>query len=121
MNFIIRKSRLSQEEFLHCLIERFPSLKAELADEDYKGLIHLQVSVLARYTNKCLSSGQLDELQKVFDFFHQTIEKVDSATENALYVSFLEHIEMEGTSKNVEQARRFLQPQYLTIWRKLRG
>ncbi len=64
MNFVIVKPRISQDEFIQCLIEQFPMLESELQDEDYQGLIYLQVACLTRYANNCLSVGRFDELKK---------------------------------------------------------
>jgi hypothetical protein len=119
MNFIIVKPELSQADFLQLLIMHFPSLEADVLDDT--GLIHLQVASLARYANDCLATARLDELQRVFEFFHQTIEKVDSATENALYVSFLEHVEMGGDAFINQEARKLLKPEYLKTWEGLQN
>ncbi|SMB96535.1 hypothetical protein SAMN00120144_2582 [Hymenobacter roseosalivarius DSM 11622] len=121
MNFIIVKRELPQQEFLQHLVKQFPAIDSEVMDEDYNGLIHLQVGCLARYANNCLSTVRLDELRRVFDFFHKTLKKVDSNTENALYVSFLERVEMEGDSINAKQARMLLQSEYLRLWYELRS
>jgi hypothetical protein len=120
MNFVIVKPKISQEEFIQHLIELFPVLEYELKDEDYQGLIHLQVACLTRYANHCLSTGRLDELKRIFDFFQETVEKVDSATENALYVSFLEHLEMDMDNKHGEEAKQLLKPEYMKVWNELR-
>jgi hypothetical protein len=119
MNFIIVKPELSQADFLQLLIMHFPSLEADVLDD--AGLIHLQVASLARYANDCLTMARLDELQRVFEFFHQTIEKVDSATENALYVSFLEHVEMGGDAFINQEARKLLKSEYLITWEGLQN
>jgi hypothetical protein len=120
MKFSISKPRISREEFLQLLTEQFPAITPELQDEDYQGLIHLQVACLTRYANHCLAIRRLDEFRRVIDFFHQTIEKVDATTENALYVSFLEHLEMDGDNQIAKEAQRLLKPEYLKIWESLR-
>ncbi len=120
MNFVIVKPRISQEEFIKYLIEQFPMLKSELQDEDYQELIYLQIACLTRYANNCLSVGRLDELKRIFDFFQQTVDKVDSETENALYVSFLEHLEMDADNDNAREARKLLKPEHLKILKELR-
>ena len=104
MNFIIGKPALSQEEFLQALTSQFPTLAEEVLDEDYAGLIHLQASCLARYANELIWTARLDLLERVFHFFREIIDKVDLDPENALYVSFLEHIEMAGNAANEQAA-----------------
>jgi hypothetical protein len=110
---------LTQAAFLAGLIERFPSLAGEVLED--AGLIHLQVSSLARYANHCLATGQLEEVARILAYFYQTVERVDSNTENALYVSFLEHLDFEGETENAGRARQLLQPPYKAIWEELRS
>ncbi|GAB3723903.1 hypothetical protein GCM10027594_04920 [Hymenobacter agri] len=119
VNFIIVQPQLSREAFLQSLAESFPEIAEEVLDEDYAGLIHLQVGAMARYGNRLIQTGRFDELQKLFDFFHHTVTKVDSNTENALYVSFLEHIDMAGESEKAKQARSILPAGYLSTWQAL--
>ncbi|WP_457067285.1 DUF7674 family protein [Hymenobacter sp. UYAg731] len=120
-NFIIVKPPLSQAAFLQSLVEQFPELASDVLDEDYAGLIHLQIGCMARYANQLLKQARFDTLERLFSFFQNTVDKVDSSTENALYVSFLEHVEMNGDDEKSKAARKFLQPKYLQIWRELQG
>ena len=112
--------RLTQAAFLTGLIGHFPSLEADLLDEDYSFSIHLQVGCWAIYANNCVAAGQLEEVRKAIDYFHQTVERVDPATENALYVSFLEHLAFDGSTLHAKKARSMLGPAYLHIWQELR-
>jgi len=120
MNFIIVQSEISQAEFLNFLIAEFPEIRSEVMDEDYEGLIHLQIGCLTSYTNTCIAEGRKKKLVSIFNFFRQTLNKVDHVTENALYVSFLEHLNMEGDSANSIMARSLLSEEHLKIWRELR-
>jgi hypothetical protein len=119
MKFKIVKSAINQEEFLEILVNQFPEIKEEVLDEDYKDLNHLQIGVLARYTNNCIDKKRFDEVQRIFDFFEKVIEKVDPETENAMYVSFLEHIEFKGMTVN--EIKSFLKPIYFESWEHLRN
>jgi hypothetical protein len=120
-NFIIVKPMLSQETFLQSLVEQFPELASDVLDEDYAGLIHIQMGCMARYANQLIKQARFDALERLFSFFQNTVDKVDSSTENALYVSFLEHVEMNGDADKSKAARKLLQPKYLQIWRELQG
>ncbi len=111
--------RLTQGEFLAGLIEQFPSLAADLLDEDYSFSIHLQVGCWATYTNACIAAGQIDQVRRALNYFQQIIGQVDPATENALYVSFLEHLTLEGRYLNTKKARSMLSPAYQHIWQEL--
>ncbi|MFD1469205.1 hypothetical protein ACFQ48_13305 [Hymenobacter caeli] len=120
MNFTITKPNISQEEFLNHLVKVFPEISDEVLDEDYADLIHLQIACLARYANQLIQHSRFDVLRRVFSFFSVTVEKVDSDTENALYVSFLEHVEMDGDSVKAREARALLPAKYLPVWKALR-
>ena len=78
------------------------------------------MSCLARYANDCLATARLDEVARIITFFHDTVERVDNSTENALYVSFLEHLAFEGETEDAETARQLLKPHYRQIWQQLR-
>lgn len=118
MKFLIEKTSLTTPEFLNYLVEQFPSVKEEVLDPFYEGLIHLQVARFADYTNHCIKVKKLDELQRILDFFRAVIDKVDSGTENALYVSFLEHLEFEGLKER--EIRQYLGEKHFKEWKELR-
>ena len=73
MNFIIVKPQLSKEELIELIIKEFPPTKEDILDEIYEGLIHLQVGVLADYTNQCIQKSRFDEVSRIFQFFDAVI------------------------------------------------
>ena len=111
---------LTQTAFSTSLVTHFPTLASDVFDEDHESLIHLLFSCLARYANTCLATARLDELARVIRFFATTVERVDSRTENALYVSLLKHLDFEGETENASRARQPLAPHYRQIWQALR-
>lgn len=119
MKFQILKPSISREELLELMSAQFPSLKEEIEDEDYEDLIHLQVGILGRYSNHQIEVKNFNELKRILDFFEQVVDKVDSVTENALYVSFLEHLELEKLTKN--QITNLLASEHLEVWKGLRN
>ena len=121
MNFKIVKPEISRDELLTLLAEQFPEIEEELFDEDYAGLIHLQIGLLANHTNENIEKARFDEIQRIFDFFSVVIEKLDSTTENAFYVSFLEHLNMDGNSEKEKQALKLLPNKFLPEYRTLRN
>ena len=120
MNFIIVKPQLSKEELIELIIKEFPPTKEDILDEIYEGLIHLQVGVLADYTNQCIQKSRFDEVSRIFQFFDAVIDKVDSETDNAFYVSFLEHIDMDDGSNKQNEAIKLLPKKYLEAYKGLR-
>lgn len=119
MKFKIVKPSISKNEFLRIISEQFPEIKAEIEDEDYKYLIHLQVAVFTRYANEQLKRGKHYDVDRVFNFFEKVIDKVDSSTENALYVSFLERVELEQLNEN--EIRSLLKESNYEVWKQLRN
>ena len=95
----------------------YKKIKDELYDSFNHGIIHLQMAVLSRYTNKQIEKKQFDKTKKIIDLLLSVIDKVDSETENAIYVSFIENLyfgEME--EKLIEEK---LNPRFFKIWKKL--
>ena len=121
MIFKIVKTKIDRDELLTLLAEQFPEIEEELFDEDYAGLIHLQIGLLANYTNENIEKNRFDEIQRIFDFFSAVVDKVDSMTENAFYVSFLEHLNMDGNSDKEKQALKLLPNKFLQEYRILRN
>jgi len=118
MNFQIVKPELSTDEFLQLLVDYFPETKDEVLDPDNVGLIHLQVGGFATYANRCVETKRFDELKKIFDFFEATVNKLHTTVENALYVSFLEHVDFKGL--NEKEIKKYLKPDLFDTWRQLR-
>jgi hypothetical protein len=118
MNFKIVKPELTTDEFLRLLVDYFPETKDEVLDPDYVGLIHLQLGGFANYANKCIETKRFDELKKIFDFFEATVTKVHTTVENALYVSFLEHVDFEGL--NEKEIKKYLNSDLYKTWTELR-
>jgi hypothetical protein len=121
MKFKIIKPELTRDELLNFMAEQFPEIEEELFDEDYVGLIHLQMGVLTRYTNNSIEKARFDEVQRIFDFFSIVIDKVDLTIENAFYVSFLEHLNMDGKSEKEKRALKLLPIRFLQDYRTLRN
>jgi hypothetical protein len=117
MNFEIVKPEINNEDLINLLSMNFPEIKDELYDSFNYGIIHLQMAVLSRYTNKHIENKQFDKTKKIIDLLLSVINKVDSETENAIYVSFIENLyfgEME--EKLIEEK---LNPRFFKIWKKL--
>ncbi|HEK19298.1 DUF7674 family protein [Mucilaginibacter sp.] len=120
MKFKIAKTQLSTPEFLQLLVEQFPAIKDDVLDEDYKGLITLQVKFFTKYANNCISTGRLDEVRRVFEFFEAVLPKIDSDLDNALHVTFLERLNLDDDNVNAREASKLLNPKHLLIFRELR-
>ena len=81
-------------------IEReFPENRAELHDETWDGLLHLQISVFSRLAQASIDSGDRTIFKKVCDLFLEFFQNGEDALINALNVSFLEHLSFEDSNQ----------------------
>jgi hypothetical protein len=90
---------LTHSALISGLNERFPELKDELADECWAGLLHLEVSCFARLTQMAIDDGDRDLLKRCFDFARTTFHNADDEVKNAMYVSYLEHLNFSDSKK----------------------
>lgn len=75
------------------LIEsRFPALADDLHDEIVEGLLHLQMAEFSRLAQAAIDSSDHAVWSQVTDTFMDLWQHCDDAVQNALNVSFLEHL-----------------------------
>lgn len=88
------------------LIEsRFPALAADLHDEIVEGLFHPQLAEFSRYAQSVIDSGDLDTWGLITGTFMDLWLSCNAALQNALNVSFLEHLDFsEG---RIQRQRAF--------------
>jgi hypothetical protein len=116
VNFIILPPEMSHAAFTQAAATEFPVIAEELLDEDYAGLIQLQVACLTRYANECLHKGNLPEFERLLRFIEQVLPKADSALDNALHVSFIEDLELDGEAAVTQAARQLLSTEHLQFY-----
>ena len=80
---------------------QFPEIRDELHDETWEGLLHLQISVFARLTQRAIDDGDRARFKKACDLFADLFTQADPELVNALNVSYLEHLEFndDGTQR----------------------
>lgn len=83
---------IDAETAIKLIESEFPDLSAELHDEIWDGLLHLQISVFSRLAQKCIDESDKDSLGRVFALALKLHSNGDPAVINAINVSFLEHI-----------------------------
>jgi len=81
-----------EKAFIEELVNTFPEIKEEVLDEDWAGLIHLQVGDFMRFTQKAIDSNDASTALKCFQFVDENINKVGSKVENALVISWVFHL-----------------------------
>lgn len=87
------------DTFINELVGAFPEIEEEVTDEDYKGLIGLQIGCLTRFTQKAIDNNDLDMVTKSLNFVEDNIGKVEHKIENSLYISYLGKLNIIKGSK----------------------
>lgn len=85
----------NEQVFIENLIDNFPELEEEILDEDYLGIITLQIGCFKRFTQKAIDSNDLATAKECFRFVDENIDQVEGKIENALYITYLGHLKFE--------------------------
>lgn len=86
-------------EFIKRLITSFPEIGNEVMDEDYEGLLTLQVGVLTRFTQDGINTNNTSRLNSVFLFIDELLKTADHRVKTAIYTAFLEHLDFNSNRK----------------------
>ena len=98
---------LAQAKFVQLVLAEFPQLHEEFAEAE--GLLHLEMATFSRFAQKAIEHNELDTLTRCYALIAGIMETAPSEVENAIYVSFLEHLDFESSPAGAE-ARRLLPP-----------
>ena len=121
VNFIIVQPEISHQAFIQLVAEQFSVIATDVLDEDWNGLIHLQVACLTRYANNCLVNSNLQEFERIVRFVDHVLPRVDSTVDNALHVSLIEDLEIDGDAPLRQKARQLLSSQQLEFYVAVRN
>ena len=92
-------------------IEReLPDLSAELHDDTWDGLLHLQIAVLCRRTQVAIDEGDRPLLLLICRLVVELLDSGGAEVVNALHVSFLEHLNLEDGKQRRRWAREAMPP-----------
>jgi hypothetical protein len=76
------------------MIEReFPEIAGELHEETIEGLLHCQIAEFSRFTQMTIDTQDRASFRRVCDLFVAMFDDANAELENALNVSFLEHLD----------------------------
>ena len=90
---------IDRQQLVETVVEHFPSLEEDIRDETWAGLVHLEVSSFARYTQQQIDSGNRPELKRCFDFARQFILEGTEDVREAMAVSYVEHLNLRDQRK----------------------
>ena len=85
---------INRQGMVEMLIEEFPGLEEDITDENWAGLVHLEASSFARYTQRQVDQGDKVELKRCFEVARKLVLEGDESIENAMHVSYLEHLNL---------------------------
>jgi hypothetical protein len=77
------------------LRNEFPDLADELDEESWPGVLHIETGCFARYACAAIDSQDQAHVVRCFDFAGRAWAAGDSDVQNALGVSFSEHLNFE--------------------------
>lgn len=76
--------------FLKDVKAAFPELRSEL--NTWYGLLHLEMHAFTDFTQKQIDGRERTQLTKCFEIADKCLRQGNAALQNALFVSFLEHL-----------------------------
>ena len=79
---------------------QFPELAEELHDEIVEGLLHLQIGVFSHLAQAAIDENDKEKWARVTETFLELWKDCSPEVENALNVSFLEHLNFVDGKKN---------------------
>src|SRR3712207_3074730 len=92
--------RIDEAKFVALVLGEFPQLKEEF--EEAAGLLHLQTAALSRFAQAAMESGDLGTLKRCYDLLAEAMKRCSFEVENAIYVSFLEHLDFDSRAGGAE-------------------
>lgn len=105
--FVENPNRLAQAKFVQLVLAEFPQLNEEFAGAE--GLLHLEMATFSRFAQNAIEHNDLDTLKRCYELLAGVMKTAPSEVEDAIHVSFLEHLDFERSPYGAE-ARRLLPP-----------
>jgi hypothetical protein len=101
--------RIDHSRFIALLTERFPEIAASI-DDDFRGLLHLEVATFARATQPAIDDQDKAKVLRHFKFIDEVFRDASPDVENAINVSYLENLRFEDRKEALANARDLLTP-----------
>jgi len=95
--------------FIKLLTEKFPSVVAEI-DDCSQGLLHLEMGAFSRATQAAIDTGDRDTVRRHFQFIDEIFSQAAPDVENAINVSYLEHLRFNGRKATPTRTLELLTP-----------
>ena len=98
-----------RKHFIRTLTGRFPEIAGQI-DKYVRGLLHCEMGVFARATQEALDRGHLDVVKAHFQYADELLAVAGPELENALAVSYLEHLPWDKNYLPGVNPRNLLSP-----------
>ena len=97
-----------REQMVAILLAEFPSIEGDLLDETWADLLHPQMGCFARYTQERIDEGDRDAVRRCFELANRFLEEGTEELQNAVGVSFLEHLNLKDGKRTRAWARALM-------------
>ena len=94
-------------------------MAAELHDETWDGLVHLQIAAFARWAQAVIDAGDEGVWKRITEVFMDLWRDCTPDVINALNVSFLEHLDFTDDNKRRSWAYASMPPEMRKAWNEM--
>jgi len=105
----------SHQDLVTCLVAEFPDLRGDL--ENSAGQLHMEMGAFALYTQAAKGRGDLGTYERCLKLADRLFAQADADLAGAFRVSYLEHLEFEGSRGPA--AWRLVPPRLQAAWNKI--
>lgn len=81
-------------DFKKLVLSKFPALREDF--EGWEDLLHLQVAEFCRFTQDAIEMRSFEAVSKCFEIAITALKEGDGSLKNAIYVSYLEHLDFRS-------------------------
>jgi hypothetical protein len=92
-------SVIDRQQFVEEAVKAFPEFESDIRDSTWAGLLHLEVSAFARYTQRQIDGEHHAELKRCFELARRALLEGTPDLKNAIAVSYLEHLDFSDQKR----------------------
>jgi hypothetical protein len=80
---------MEQEQFIQNLCDEFPYLSEDILDDDYEGLLTLQIGVFRESTQEAIDNNDSQKIDEHLNFILNNFNKVNDKVQNSIVLSYI--------------------------------
>jgi len=102
---------MDEKVFIEQLANKFPEIKDDLLDEDYEGLLTLQIGVFKNATQKAIDCGDFNLVDQYLNYILDKFPEFDNRIENSVILSYIGKLDFKDypISKFIKQIQENLE------------